>query len=98
MDEIPAPDDRSLHDPTGESPFCILDPDGVYVWWFHDCDGGVKYGMHAHRSSVMLPTGAPHGWQLVSPEPLHIEPSVLCTPPEGRETHGHFRDGVWVPC
>lgn len=98
MDTIPTSDDRDLHDVTGEAPFCILDPDGAHVWWFHDCNGGVKYGMHTHRSAVMLPTGGKYGWTLVSANPLHIEPSILCVPPEGCGTHGFFRDGKWVPC
>lgn len=33
-------------------------------------------------------------WQLLSLDPLHIEPSVLC---RGCGHHGFVRDGRWVP-
>lgn len=33
-------------------------------------------------------------WTLVSMDPLHIEPSVLC---RGCGHHGFVRDGAWVP-
>lgn len=96
-DVIPGPDDRDLLPVTGEPPNCILDPDGVHVWWFHDCDAGVKYGMKANRNPVMLPTGGEHGWTLVEASPLHVEPSIFCMPPEGCGTHGFFRHGEWIP-
>jgi hypothetical protein len=39
-------------------------------------------------------------WQVVSLEPLHIEPSVHCVKDEqhrGCGNHGFIRDGRWVP-
>lgn len=36
-------------------------------------------------------------WQLVSRDPLHIEPSVLCGP-HGCGHHGFIRAGRWEPC
>lgn len=33
-------------------------------------------------------------WQLISLDPLHIEPSVLC---RTCGLHGFIRDGKWVP-
>ena len=35
----------------------------------------------------------PGGWTLHSTEPLHIEPSILCTI---CHDHGFIRDGKWV--
>jgi hypothetical protein len=37
--------------------------------------------------------GQPH-WQLVSEDPLHLEPSLLC---RACGDHGFVRDGKWVP-
>lgn len=41
-------------------------------------------------------------WQLVSLDPLHIEPSVLCgsasIPGSGCGHHGFIRNGRWEPC
>ena len=33
-------------------------------------------------------------WQLVSMEPLHVEPSILC---HSCGDHGFIRDGKWIP-
>jgi hypothetical protein len=33
-------------------------------------------------------------WQVVSLDPLHIEPSILCSCGH----HGFIREGRWVPC
>lgn len=36
-------------------------------------------------------------WQVVSLDPLHLEPSIHCDPEEGGcGTHGWIRDGRWV--
>lgn len=32
-------------------------------------------------------------WTLVSRDPLHVEPSILC----GCGEHGFIRDGKWIP-
>jgi hypothetical protein len=36
-------------------------------------------------------------WQLVALDPLHLEPSILCSPDkDGCGMHGFIRDGRWV--
>jgi hypothetical protein len=50
------------------------------------CAGTVTFGDPGHDSA-----GRAH-WSLVSLDPLHVEPSILCSC--GR--HGFVRDGRWV--
>lgn len=38
--------------------------------------------------------GPDHTWTLVSIDPLHIEPSLLCMI---CDDHGFIRDGKWIP-
>lgn len=59
-------------------------------WWAHRSPkiarndlGRIVYGEGHHT--------------LVSAEPLHIEPSLLCLPENLCGLHGFVRDGVWVP-
>lgn len=61
-------------------------PDGT------PCVGGITFDL------PNLPAGflARPRWQVISWEPLHIEPSVLCKV-EGCGDHGWIRDGRWVP-
>lgn len=58
-------------------------PEGV------GCHGSVMFDVPANAEQ----TGAK--WQLISLDPLHIEPSVLCN---GCGHHGFVRDGRWVSC
>lgn len=56
------------------------------IWWVHRCkEGKLQLGM----LDVSTPIH-----QLVSEDPLHVEPSILC--PECGD-HGYIRDGQWVP-
>lgn len=57
------------------------------IMWLHKCkDGKWSSGW------IDLTSGARH--RLVSEEPLHIEPSILC--PVGCGDHGFVREGRWV--
>jgi hypothetical protein len=58
--------------------------------WLPDYEGGVGGVMFDIPGAEHFP-GAK--WQLVSWEPLHIEPSVLC---RACGDHGYIRDGRWV--
>jgi hypothetical protein len=51
-------------------------------------------GQTCIRNSWLPVERTPDSWQLVAVEPLHIEPSVLCT---ACGDHGFIRDGKWVP-
>jgi len=45
------------------------------------------YGDHGDRPQ----------WQVLSLDPLHLEPSILCSPDKGGcGNHGWIRDGMWV--
>lgn len=65
-------------------------PDGA------GCHGSVLFDVPANASE-----NRPK-WQLVSLDPLHIEPSVLCgshaVPGSGCGHHGFIRNGRWEPC
>lgn len=60
------------------------------------CAGGVTFDGEVQ---CLLEPDRPR-WELISLEPLHIEPSVLCRwpNPDGTECgdHGYVRDGRWV--
>lgn len=60
-----------------------------YLWW-HDCtpepEGWSWLGRWGERQS---------GHRVVSPDPAHIEPSILC--PRGCGDHGFVRNGRWEP-
>jgi hypothetical protein len=58
------------------------------------CEGGVLFDTpENHRG-----TSDPPLWQVISLDPLHIEPSILMTPGKGGcGLHGFIRDGRWVP-
>lgn len=56
------------------------------------CWGGVSWTTPSKVSGAI--------WQLVSLEPLHLEPSLLCRANNGHGEcghHGWIRDGKWVP-
>jgi hypothetical protein len=66
---------------------------GYHVW--HSCKDGK---MQPGGVFLAIPELPEHlsghiTWQLVSREPLHIEPSVLC---RACGDHGWIRDGKWV--
>lgn len=54
------------------------------------CAGGVYFvagtGLHATHKPI---------WTVVSLDPLHLEPSILCRPPYGCGNHGYIRNGLW---
>lgn len=73
---------------------------GLVIWHVHedgnDCEGMVTLDTPVHRQLVArgsIPAERPT-WQVVSWEPLHLEPSIL-----RRECglHGWIRDGRWLP-
>lgn len=69
---------------------------GYHVW--HDCVGGKPQPGGVYLDVPELPgwmreDGRPT-WQLISREPLHIEPSVLC---RACNDHGFIRGGRWEP-
>lgn len=55
------------------------------------CFGAVRFDTPEAHDAYKLP--GPF-WQVVSWEPLHIEPSVLC---RICGHHGFIREGKWVP-
>lgn len=55
------------------------------LWWLHRC----KHALVPARIDVT--SGTMH--TLVSRDPLHIEPSILC---RSCNDHGFIRDGKWV--
>ena len=75
--------------------------DGNHRWsWLMEASGGGRNIMWGHQcvdgrynlSWIDLVSGTKH--RLVSEDPLHLEPSILC--PAGCGDHGYVRDGVWV--
>lgn len=61
--------------------------DGAYRDADGWCDGGITLDMPEAEGLG----GA--RWTLVSYEPLHVDPSILC----GCGDHGHIHGGAWVP-
>lgn len=56
------------------------------------CGGGVYFVRGSGESEANRPI-----WQVLSLDPLHLEPSLLCTPGKGGcGSHGFIRDGKWV--
>ena len=53
------------------------------------CTSGITFDGEVQRKM----TPAAHLWTLVSLEPLHTEPSLLCICGD----HGFIREGRWVP-
>lgn len=72
-----------------------MDEDGRHVWWRHKCTAPFLQEVDGGYSEMMLPLYA-DGWTLVSADPIHIEPSILCSTDPGCGTHGFIRDGKWV--
>lgn len=71
------------------TPTFWLDEDGRHVWWRHHCTHpSVEY------PESMLPL-YDSGWTLVSADPIHVEPSILCGNPGGCGVHGFIRNGKW---
>jgi hypothetical protein len=68
----------------------------LLVW--HFCDhhlwaGREVYDKAPEKYSFWVPTGV-RAHQLVSAEPLHLEPSILW--PDCCGMHGFIRDGRWI--
>ena len=62
------------------------DGDGKDILWMHTCNG------KRTLCWIDITSGTKH--QLISEEPLHIQPSILC--PVGCGDHGYVREGKWV--
>jgi hypothetical protein len=62
----------------------VNSPTGRNIWWVHRCTRGLVLG----TIDVTKPVHT-----LVSEDPLHVEPSILC--PECGD-HGFIRDGKWI--
>jgi hypothetical protein len=56
---------------------------------------GCVHGGYGHAIPLKPGLGNHASWQLVSKEPLHLEPSIFCS--HGCNFHGFIRDGKWVP-
>lgn len=68
------------------------------------CMGSVMYDLpESQRYRTKRADGTLSAvWDLISREPLHIEPSVVCHAPSGHNGeicnhHGYIRDGLWIP-
>lgn len=68
---------------------------GIFLWHkncsVHEkyggmCVGSVSFGEHSDGRD---------GWQVVSKDPLTLEPSILRKP---CGLHGYIRNGRWEPC
>lgn len=59
------------------------------------CVGSVMFDLpEAQRFRTMMPNGQLSAvWDLISREPLHVEPSIACSCGD----HGYVRDGKWQP-
>jgi|SRR6185369_994852 len=60
------------------------------------CMGGIKFDTPEVRAlDAVAPPGSFVGavWQVVSFDPIHVEPSLLCSCGD----HGFIRGGRWVP-
>ncbi len=67
---------------------------GVVV--YHHRPGGewCSGAIHFDRPEIRELIGDRPVWQVMSMNPLHVEPSVLC---KLCGDHGYIRDGRWVP-
>lgn len=74
----------------------LPDVDRYMLLLEHDCDGRrVANGctLDSEVSRELDPDPRPR-WQVVSWEPLTLDPSILC---RGCQMHGWIRAGVWIP-
>lgn len=86
--------DHEISYPAGaEIPSDAVGPIGLLEW--HRCadgrwsPGGVPFNVPEQRAEDRRPR-----WTVVSLDPLHLEPSILC----GLcGHHGFIRNGAWVP-
>ena len=68
--------------------------DGVNVWRFsHVCNPPRRPDMNVRVAPLLTNVGQPGGHQIISTNPLHIEPSILC---DDCGLHGWVRNGLWV--
>lgn len=66
---------------------CDLFEDGdLDLWWSHRCAIGTRA-----PARIDITTGQRHS--LISRDPLHVEPSILC---RSCGDHGFIREGKWV--
>lgn len=62
--------------------------------WHKDKDGYACGGWVPMNVPELDSFYSPKAWTVVSLEPLHIEPSLLCS----CGNHGFIRNGQWVAC
>jgi hypothetical protein len=55
------------------------------------CGGAIQFVRGTSEREKQRPI-----WQVISLDPLHIEPSLLCVPGKGCGSHGWIRDGKWI--
>ena len=66
--------------------------DGENLWRFsHVCESP-RRGTTLRIAPALSNVGQPGGHQIISTDPLHIEPSILC---EDCGIHGWVRNGQW---
>lgn len=83
--------DRELNPHLADVP--DIDPAGAIVEHRRP-DDGKPCTSHINFDVPGIQALSPHAvWQLVSLEPLHVEPSLLC---RACGDHGFIRDGRWV--
>lgn len=83
----------------GPSSFYVksLDRNGVWVGiteWHKDKDGDLCGGWVPFDVPELDEFYRKNAWRVVSLDPLHIEPSLLC----GCGNHGFIRNGKWESC
>ena len=71
---------------------------GVLVHHFkpgttHECMGFIYFNTPEVRAMRSITNDQYPMWDLLSYEPLHVEPSLACVCGD----HGFIRDGKWVP-
>ena len=77
-------------------PLAIRDTirDGVSEWRFsHVCNPPRRPDMNVRIAPLLTNVGQPGGHQIISSDPIHIEPSILC---DDCGIHGFVRYGKWV--
>jgi hypothetical protein len=69
-----------------------IDPAGVLIWRDGEVVAGPWFDLPAVRQRHQGPV-----WQVVSLDPLHLEPSIQMYDNQGAPSfHGFIRDGRWV--
>lgn len=70
-----------------------LHDDDEQCRWRGECVGSIIFRVPEAESAALRGDGSRHAqWDVVSLEPLHVEPSLACHCGD----HGFIRDGAWV--